>query len=108
MCSMATLSIRGGGHTLPSRAKSRAHPCAKWPFVSSKRKPGVALPFLRRWSSASFAAPSRKRAGALLLISKPTKMAEAQPVCTFLFKKRRPAPGRGQRKRPGSDQGSGE
>ncbi|XP_034990200.1 E3 ubiquitin-protein ligase RNF113A isoform X1 [Zootoca vivipara] len=34
-------------------------------------------------------------------------MAAPQPVCSFLFKKRRPAPGRGQRKRPGSDQEPG-
>lgn len=35
-------------------------------------------------------------------------MAEAQPVCSFLFKKRRSAPGRAQRKRPSSDQDPGE
>ncbi|XP_062988176.1 E3 ubiquitin-protein ligase RNF113A-like [Elgaria multicarinata webbii] len=34
-------------------------------------------------------------------------MADAQPVCSFLFKKRRPAPGRGQRKRPGGDEETG-
>ncbi|ETE60091.1 RING finger protein [Ophiophagus hannah] len=34
-------------------------------------------------------------------------MAEAQPVCSFLFKKRRSAPGRAQRKRPSSDQDPG-
>ncbi|XP_026535640.1 RING finger protein 113A isoform X1 [Notechis scutatus] len=34
-------------------------------------------------------------------------MAEAQPVCSFLFKKRRSAPGRAQRKRPNSDQDPG-
>ncbi|KAM3823492.1 E3 ubiquitin-protein ligase RNF113A isoform 1-T1 [Vipera latastei] len=34
-------------------------------------------------------------------------MAEAQPVCSFLFKKRRSAPGRAQRKRPSSDQEPG-
>ncbi|XP_044303365.1 E3 ubiquitin-protein ligase RNF113A isoform X3 [Varanus komodoensis] len=34
-------------------------------------------------------------------------MADAQPVCSYLFKKRRPAPGRSQRKRPGSDQEPG-
>lgn len=35
-------------------------------------------------------------------------MADGRPVCNFLFKKRRPASGRGQRKRPGSDQEAGE
>uniref|UniRef100_A0A8C6X3Q2 RING finger protein 113A n=1 Tax=Naja naja TaxID=35670 RepID=A0A8C6X3Q2_NAJNA len=34
-------------------------------------------------------------------------MAEDQPVCSFLFKKRRSAPGRTQRKRPRSDQDPG-
>ncbi|XP_043392806.1 E3 ubiquitin-protein ligase RNF113A isoform X2 [Chelonia mydas] len=34
-------------------------------------------------------------------------MAEETPVCSFLFKKRGPAAGRGRRKRPGSDQEQG-
>ncbi|XP_048347962.1 E3 ubiquitin-protein ligase RNF113A-like [Sphaerodactylus townsendi] len=52
----------------------------------------------------AFAAPGRSKS--VFVSAKLSRMGDAQPVCSFLFKKRRPATGRGQRKRPGSDRES--